>query len=366
MTLDTESGSQRRLNAGVFNFIQSVLKGIFQRSGIGRNGQQTKTAIGLRVLTDVALNGRRLYLQSFRSNGPAFIALITAMILWSSSFIALKLAFRSYHPMVVIFGRLAVASLCFMLFIPQFKRTKLRQGDWKPILFMSLCEPCLYFLFEAKALEQTTASQAGMISALLPLMVAVNARIFLKETITLRTLAGFLMAICGAGWMSVSGQPTDHAPNPVWGNFLEFIAMMCAVGYIITLKRLTARYSPFLLTAFQAFVGSLFYFPIIFLPSTTLPVRFDIDGAVAVVYLGAFISFGAYGLYNFGLSRVPASQASAFINLIPVFTVFLGWLILSEKFTPHQYAAALLILAGIFCTQRQSMRPTKGPAVKTK
>ena len=43
----------------------------------------------------------------------------------------------------------------------------------------------------------------------------------------------------GAVWMSVSGEPTADAPHPALGNFLEFIAMMCAVGYIITLKRLS-------------------------------------------------------------------------------------------------------------------------------
>ena len=288
------------------------------------------------------------------------------MVLWASSFIALKLAFRAYHPMVVIFGRLAIASFCFMPFIRQFRTTRYHKGDWKPIFFMALCEPCLYFLFEAKALEQTTASQAGMISALLPLMVAVAARIVLKETITLRTLVGFLMAIGGAVWMSVSSEASDYAPNPALGNFLEFIAMACAVGYIITLKRLTERYSPFLMTAFQAFVGSLFYIPILFLPSTVVPSHFDLGGTMAVVYLGAFISFGAYGLYNFGLSRIPASHASAFINLIPVFTVILGWLILNEKFTPQQYYAALMILTGIFYTQGQSLRPATPPPSKPK
>ena len=145
-------------------------------------------------------------------------------------------------------------------------------------------------------------------------------------------------------------------------NWLPFIALITAMvlwaSSFIALKRLTARYSPFLLTAFQAFVGSLFYFSILFLPSTILPVRFDISGTMAVAYLGA------YGLYNFGLSRVPASQASAFINLIPIFSVFLGWLILNEKFTPQQYIAALLILSGIFCTQGQSMRPNKRPTFK--
>ncbi len=273
------------------------------------------------------------------------------MMLWASSFIVLKLAFRSYHPMVVIFGRMLVASICFLFFLPRWRAVTFRRGDWKPILFMVFCEPCLYFLFEAKAIENTAAAQAGMISALLPLMVAVAARIFLKESITLKTSLGFALAISGAVWLSLSGAVSPSAPNPPLGNFLEFVAMVCAVGYIITLKRLTARYSPLMLTAFQAFGGSLFYLPILFLPSTRLPFQFDLSGMLAIIYLGAFISFGAYGLYNFGVSRIPVSQASAFVNLIPVFSVFLGWLILGERFTPTQYVAALLILTGIFLSQ---------------
>lgn len=286
-----------------------------------------------------------------RSKWLPIAGIVAAMILWASSFIVLKLAFRSYHPMVVIFGRLLVASICFLFFVHRYRTITFHRGDWKLIVFMSFCEPCLYFLFEAKAIENTTASQAGMISALLPLMVAVAARIFLKESITLKTVVGFLMAISGAVWLSLSGAASPSAPNPSLGNFLEFIAMVCAVGYIITLKRLTARYSPLLLTAFQAFVGCLFYLPILFLPSTRLPMHFDLGGTLAIVYLGAAISFGAYGLYNFGVSRIPVSQATAFVNLIPVFTVLLGWLILGEQFTPLQYLAALLILTGIFFSQ---------------
>ncbi len=286
-----------------------------------------------------------------RSNWLPVAGLVTAMMLWASSFIVLKLAFRSYHPMVVIFGRMLVASICFLFFLPRWRAVTYRRGDWKPILFMVFCEPCLYFLFEAKAIENTAAAQAGMISALLPLMVAVAARIFLKESITLKTSLGFALAISGAVWLSLSGAVSPSAPNPPLGNFLEFVAMVCAVGYIITLKRLTARYSPLMLTAFQAFGGSLFYLPILFLPSTRLPFQFDLSGMLAIIYLGAFISFGAYGLYNFGVSRIPVSQASAFVNLIPVFSVSLGWLILGERFTPTQYVAALLILTGIFLSQ---------------
>ena len=147
-------------------------------------------------------------------------SLLLAMIFWASSFIALKLAFRSYHPMVVIFGRMAVASLCFVFFIPGFTRIPFRRGDAKYFLFMAFCEPCLYFLFEAKATENTTASQAGMICAMLPLMVAVAASIFLNERISRKTLFGFIVAIAGACWLSLSSRVTESAPNPPLGNFL--------------------------------------------------------------------------------------------------------------------------------------------------
>lgn len=294
-----------------------------------------------------------------RAGWIPILSLLIAMMLWASSFIALKIAFRHYDPMVVIFGRMLVASLCFAVVIRRFKGSfSFRKGDIGIILAMTLCEPCVYFILEAKAVENTTASQAGMITAMMPLMVAIAAHMVLKERITGKTLFGFIIAIVGAGWLSVSGQRSEYAPNPALGNFLEFLAMICAAAYTIILKRLTHRYSPFFLTGIQAFVGSIFYFGILFLPSTALPTSFEPVSILSIIYLGSFITLGAYGCFSFGVSRIPASQASAFINLIPVFTVFFGWLILGEQFTSSQYMAALLVFAGVLISQKREKKET--------
>ena len=106
--------------------------------------------------------------------------------------------------------------------------------------------------------------------------------------------------------------------------------MICATGYTLLLKKLTERYHPFFLTAMQAFAGALFYLPVMVLTARPLPVEFVPVPALSVVYLGIAVTMGAYGLYNFGVSRIPASQASAFVNLIPVFTVILGWMVLAR------------------------------------
>jgi len=283
----------------------------------------------------------------------ARIGLIGASLLWGSSFIALKIAFRVYDPMVVIFSRMVLASLCFLLFWSRLTGgVAYRRGDWRWLLLMAGCEPCLYFIFEAKAIENTSASQAGMITALLPLMVAVTARLFLNERVSGRAMAGFALAVVGTVLLSWQATPTSDAPHPVLGNFFEFLAMVCAVGYMVTLKQLTLRYSPFLLTAVQAFVGSVFYFPFLLLPATALPARLEPLATAAVLYLGVCVTIGAYGLYNYGISRIPASQASAFINLIPVFTAVLGYLVLGEVMRAGQYGSCALIFAGIWLSQR--------------
>ncbi|HMM37817.1 MAG TPA: DMT family transporter [Desulfovibrio sp.] len=289
-----------------------------------------------------------------RSRGDllALLALVSASTLWASSFVALKVAFRHYDPMLVIFGRMAVASLCFALAWKGLRAgISYRRGDWKPLLFMAVCEPCFYFIFEAMALKHTDASQAGMITAMLPLLVAVAARFVLKEHISRRTLAGFGVAIAGAILLSAGGQATLSSPNPALGNFMEFLAMVCATGYMITLKSLSARYSPWVLTSLQAFVGALFYLPLALGPWAPPIGEFEPLGLAAILYLGMFVTIGGYGFYNYGMSKVPANQASAFINLIPVITLFLGWAMLDEQLSPAQYAASGLVLAGVFLSQ---------------
>ena len=281
------------------------------------------------------------------------LGLVTAAALWGSAFIAMKVAVMAYDPMLVILVRLSLGSLIFLALRRYFRgwRTAYRKGDWRFLILMALFEPCLYFVMEAYALRLTTASQAGMIMAVLPLMVAVFAWLLLKERIRSRTWLGFFLAVGGVLWLSATSEASESAPNPFLGNCLELGAGLCATGYMITLKRLSPRYSPWFLTAIQSWVGSIFFLPALVFPWTTYPTRFELLPFLAILYLGVVVTITAYGLYNFGLSRLPAHQASAFINLIPVFAIVLGYLCLGETFTSWQALASTLVLGGVLLSQ---------------
>ena len=67
--------------------------------------------------------------------------LILYMFFWGSSFIAMKIAFRDFAPLHVIFWRLAIASCCFLLILPRLRRQRVRPGDWRYLGLMALFEP---------------------------------------------------------------------------------------------------------------------------------------------------------------------------------------------------------------------------------
>lgn len=277
--------------------------------------------------------------------------LITAMMVWASSFIALKSAIGPIGPMSVIFLRMLIASFCFLYFVKGFSKLNFTKSDIKYILLMVLFEPCLYFIFEVKALQYTSAGQAGMITSMMPLMTAIAAGILLKEIITKKLLLGSLLAVSGAIWLSLSASSGEHASNPLLGNFLEFLAMICGTGYAISIRHLSEKYSAIFLTAIQAFAGTIFFLPLAIWEYNTISMDITLNAFLWVVYLGVFVTLGGYGLFNYALGRIEASKASVYINLIPVFAVILAYFLLGEKLEFTQIIASIIILTGVFISQ---------------
>jgi len=187
--------------------------------------------------------------------------------------------------------------------------------------------------------------------------VAIGAFFFLREKISRSMWAGFFVAMLGAVWLSLAGESDEHARAPLLGNFFEFLAMLSAAGYTLLVKHLAERYSPFLLTALQAFIGALFFLPLAAWHAPW-PSHFSATGLAAVAYLGIVVTVGAYGLFNFGVSHLPAAQASGFTNLIPVFTLIFAVLLLGERLNATQMVAVVLVFAGVALSQWRNTPPT--------
>ncbi len=279
------------------------------------------------------------------------LCLAGAVLLWGTSFVAMKVALTGFAPLCVVFLRMALASLVMALFWGRVPRAGRAPGDAKWLALVCLLQPCLYFLLEGHAITLTTSAQAGMVSSLVPLLVAAGAWAFLRESPRPRTLLGIAVSLAGVVWLSLTGQAQASAPNPALGNLLELLAMGCAAGYMLVLKHLSSRYDSWHLTGLQAFAGAVFFLPGALLPGPTAwlsaPWSVPVAAWLAVAYLGGVVTLGAFGLYNMAVARLASAQAAAAINLVPPVAVLAGWLLLGETLAPAQLAACAVILAGV-------------------
>jgi drug/metabolite transporter (DMT)-like permease len=280
------------------------------------------------------------------------VALFAAVLLWGGSFAAMRLSVQAMSPWSVMWLRMAIALSVILPFCGRLKTRAYRRGDWKLLGPMVLFQPCFYFLLESNALCFTTSSQAGVISAFVPILVAVGAWMMLAEPLGRGTLLGLFLSVAGVAVLSLSGRPDAAAANPLLGNVLELGAMACAAVNIIMVKRLCDRYNPWLLTALQVASGTLFFSPGLVLLLREPGVAWTTPLILSIVFLGALVTLGAFGLYNWAMSRIPASRASVFINLVPVTAVAVGWMAMGESLSGLQCVAAAVVVIGVGISQK--------------
>ncbi len=292
--------------------------------------------------------------QSKQGTWWSSVALLAAVFLWGSSFAAMKAVVAFWGPMITVWGRMVVGSLLFMI-LGWRELIKIRPaGDWGWLFLLFFCQPCMYFLCEGFALKLTSSAQAGMISGTLPLMVLLGAYLFLGEKNRFHTLLGCLLSLAGVVWLTFESAPTQAAPNPMVGNLLEIAAMCFAAGYMLLVRKLSGRYNPLVLTGMQCMAGSLFFLPGVMGSSINWAVPFWVY--LLLVYLGAIVTLGAFGLYNWGISKVPAGRASVFVNLVPVVALVLGVMFMDESLDISQMLACAVVFSGVILSQIQGRR----------
>ena len=281
-----------------------------------------------------------------------------AVLFWGVSFMATKTALTGgFSPMSVVWLRMVIASLSLAPFWWRMPRPQYRRGDLGWLALVCLLQPGVYYLAENTAIGLTTSSQAGVISAIVPLFVAAGAWLFLHEHIGARTMAGIALSIAGVVGLSLGASAGAHAPNPALGNALEVIAMASAAAATIALKHLLERYNPWFLTGIQGLVGAALFLPGALASHPRTWAHVPAIAWVSVFFLGAFVSLAAFGLYNMAMTMMPASRASLAINAVPLVALVAGWLVLGESLAALQVGGCIAIAAGVALGQTGGGRP---------
>ena len=283
----------------------------------------------------------------------AYFAVLAAVLLWGSSFVATKIALESFSFVAYVVFRFSAASVIFGLILLTSRLPRISTKNHRQLALMALFEPGLYFLFETAGLQRTTASSASIIIASVPVVVAVLAALLLREHLALRGWMGALLSIAGILLLSVWDGATGIGEGSALGNLLIFLAVLSASGYIILAQHLSASLSTLQITAFQILYGALYFSPglvwLIMRGGWPTP---DAAGIGAMAFLVVGATLGAFLSYNFAVARLGAARSAVFLNGIPVVTVLVAATLLGERIAPHHGVAAALVITGVTIANR--------------
>ena len=278
----------------------------------------------------------------------AYLAIITAMLFWSLSFVWYKEAYRLFTPISVIFIRLVIASiLLFITGLTLFKIQKVDKRHFKLFLLLAFFEPFLYFMAEGHGINYTSATVASVIIALIPLLTPFATRIFLKTPINNTHLVGLIISFAGVGFV-VSAGSTDFSADAL-GIGLMFMAVLAALGYSIVLVKLLSFYNTITIITFQNILAVLYFLPF-FLSlelDTIASIPLTLENYAPVLKLSFFASFLAFSIFVYGIKRIGITIANMFTYLIPAFTALFAFIILKESLSLQAAVGIVTVIFGL-------------------
>lgn len=295
------------------------------------------------------------------------IAGVIAMIIWGLSFIWSSQTYKSLNPTATIFLRLVIATAFFSAILFSFRlNEKIRREHLKLFAIAALFEPFLYFIFEGYGLIYTSPIISSAIIAMIPLVTPIAAAIFLKERLSAMNIVGLIVSFTGVIVMLLN-KDMEFSASPLGIMFL-FLTVLVAVGYSIALIKLTHLYKPMTVTWMQNIIGMIYFIPLVFIMEKFMPSDFGNVRAyiVPLVCLGIFCSAIAYALWAYAYSKLGASKANVYTNLIPVFTAIFSYIILifnrdnmdisdieAYELNVQKIAGIALVVGGLFLSQKK-------------
>lgn len=274
------------------------------------------------------------------------------MVFWGMSFVWSTQVYQNLNPTATIFLRLVVATIFFTAILFTFRlNEKVKKEHLGLFALAAMFEPFLYFIFEGYGLKNTSPVIGSGIIAMIPLVTPVAAHIFLKERLTPMNIAGFIVSFVGVIIMLLN-KNLEFTASPKGILFLCG-AVLVAVGYSIALIKLTKLYKPLTITWVQNIIGMIYFIPMVIIMERFEPSNFANVGGyiVPLVCLGVFCSAVAYSLWAFAFSKLGASKANVYSNLIPVFTAIFSYLLAIEEMTAFKIIGILVVVFGLVLSQ---------------
>ncbi|PKM58360.1 MAG: EamA family transporter [Firmicutes bacterium HGW-Firmicutes-3] len=276
-------------------------------------------------------------------------AVITITI-WSSTFIVSKILLNQFTPLQILVVRYLLAIVFLTLLYPKFKKpTSIKEE----VLFLFIgAALAFYFVFENTALQHTYSSNVSLIVSTIPLLTGILSMVVYKtHFFTFKSIIGFILAYLGVFLIIINGSKFEGV-EPI-GDFLALGAAAMFAVYSVLMEKTSKDYHMIQLTRKVFLYGLLVLLLIVVIKGQ--PITFEVINSrivASMLFLGIVASSLAFILWNNAIKVIGPVKTNQYIYLVPVVTTIMSAWVLKEKITYMTLIGTLLILMGLYLSEK--------------
>ncbi len=280
-----------------------------------------------------------------------YLASTGAVVLWSASFIATKLAYETFAPI-----QLAAVRTLFAVILFWFMRKitanneQIQKEDRMRIALSGFLGITLYFAIENIGVSMTSSSNSALIVASFPAVTTLLEFFIYHSKPNVKKVLGIILAIIGVAVLTQIN--VDGNSKSMLGNIILIGAGIVWAFYNFITRDLTNKYSAMTLTYYQMLAGFIFFLPFVIIEGKTWRMP-TMTSASALIYLSVGCSIVAFLLYNLGLRKLSASISVSLMNLVPVLGLIFSILILHESVSAIQISGGVIVIIGVILSSIQ-------------
>jgi len=284
---------------------------------------------------------------------------MAAVVFWGFSFIAIKIALREVHPFTLLTLRYAIGALLLLFF--QLSRNKtffklFSTRDWIYIFILSAVGVSGLGLLQTYGLLYTTAINTGWIIAINPILIALSARFFLGEAITIRKVTGIILGFFGIFLIIFRGAFSFSLFQlaSTYGDFLILASALTWTGFTVGGKSFISRFPPLATVTTVMLAGCLLVLPLsLFKGEWSNLLHLSPMSWAGILFLGVFCSGLGYLFWYSALEKRDSGVVGIYLYLEPFVTVIGAYFLLHEEIRWITLLGGATILGGVFLATRK-------------